>query len=123
MRNIIYLIGFFFVASCAVNVDQDIKNIERILDVKLNDGFEIKNEKYDYGVGNSIKSFDIIFTEAAFNLFFNKVKNKFEKIDKNIIKDIKIKNDYYKNIDLGDTRIHMAINLSRKTLHYAIVDL
>lgn len=123
MRKRIYLIFLLLLASCAISVEQDIKNIERILDVKLEDGYKIKNKKYDYGVGDSVKSFDVIFTEAAFDSFFNKVKNKFEIIDKNIVEDVKIKNDYYKNVDLGDTRVHMSINLSKKRLHYTIVDL
>lgn len=123
MKEGVYLIVLLLVTSCAINVEPDIENIERILEVKLEDGYKITNKKYDYGIGDSVKSFDIIFTEAAFDLFFNEVKNKFLIIDKNIVEDVQIKNDFYKNIDLEGMRIHMSINLSKKKLHYAIVDL
>jgi|SRR5690554_6881087 len=123
MRKIMYLICFFFVASCAINVDQDIKNIERILDVKLEDGYEIMNQKYEYGIGDSIKSFDIVFTKTAFDPFFDKVKGKFEKLNNENASDIETKNEYFKNIDLGGTRIHLSISLTQKKLHYSIVDL
>lgn len=123
MKKIYYLIVVLLITSCSINVQQEIENIESLLDVKLEDGYTIENKEYTFAIGDSVTSFDVVFTDAAFDAFFNKVKDKFEIIDKNILEDIQIEIDYYKNFEFEDTRVHMSINILDKKLHYAIVDL
>lgn len=117
-----FLVLFIFI-SCGIDTERDIKTIENLLEVRLKDGYQIKNKEYDFGIGESIKSFDMIFDDSAFDLFFEKVKDKFIIIDKTTMKDIQINIDYYKNFEFDDSRIHMSIDLNEKTLHYSYVDL
>lgn len=117
-----FLVLLIFV-SCGIDTERDIKNIENLLAIQLKDGYQIKNEEYDIGIGESIKSFDIVFDDSAFDLFFEKVKDEFIIIDKTTMEDIQINIDYYKNFEFDGVRIHMSIDLNGKTLHYSYVDL
>lgn len=117
-----FLVLLIFV-SCGIDTERDIKNIENLLAIQLKDGYQIKNEEYDIGIGESIKSFDIVFDDSAFDLFFEKVKDEFIIIDKTTVEDIQINIDYYKNFEFDGVRIHMSIDLNGKTLHYSYVDL
>ena len=121
--KIIFTFFFLFFISCEINVESDIKNIERLLEVKLEKGYQIENKEYDYGIGDTVKSFDIVFDETAFNSFLREVENKFLPVDKDMYEDVKTNIDYYKNYDFDGERIHLSIILSEKRLHYSIVDL
>src|SRR5690606_18419792 len=117
-----FLVLLIFV-SCGIDTERDIKYIENLLAIQLKDGYQIENEEYDIGIGESIKSFDIVFDDSAFDLFFEKVKDEFIIIDKTTVEDIQINIDYYKNFEFDGVRIHMSIDLNGKTLHYSYVDL
>lgn len=110
-----------FLISCEIKTNQDIQIIENLLGVTLEDGFEIANKQYEIGIGDSIKSFDIVFEEQAFVAFFEEVKNIFIPVDKTLIDNKNL--DYYKNYEFENSRVHLSINRSKKTLHYLYVDL
>lgn len=116
----IFLIFFIFI-SCGVETTAELRLIENLLEVELEEGFEILNEQYDFAIGDSVLSFDLVFEETAFDEFFKKVEHIFIPIDKTIILNKNL--DYSKNWEFDGSRIHMSINLSEKTLHYANVDL
>lgn len=121
--NIYLLLLLILTSSCGINVDLDIKYIESLLEVKLEEGYRIKNKEYHFGIGDSVKSFDIVFDEAAFNSFFREVKHKFIPVEKDMFENVKSNIDYYKNYDFDGERIYLAITLSERKLHYSIIDL
>jgi len=121
MKGTLLLVVLLIFSSCEMSVEQDIRYIEHLLDVELKDGYQIKNKQYDFTIGDSIKSFDIVFDDSTFDLFFYEVESIFIPIDKTLIDKKNL--DYYKNFDFGDTRVHFSINLKEKTLHYTYADL
>lgn len=116
-----FLLVMLILISCEIKTHSDIRILENLLEVTLADGFEIVNKQYKIGIGESLKSFDIIFEEQAFVDFFAEVENIFIPIDKSLIDNKNL--DYYKNFEFEDSRIHLSINFSKKTLHYLYVDL
>lgn len=116
----IFFIFLIFI-SCGIETTNELRIIENLLEIELEEGFEILNKHYDFAIGDSILSFDIVFEETTFDEFLKKVEHVFIPIDKTISLNKNL--DYYKNWEFDDSRIHMSINLSEKTLHYANVDL
>lgn len=121
MKTKSFFLVLLILISCEIKTNQDIQILEDLLEVKLEDGFEIVNKQYEIGIGESIKSFDIIFEEQAFIIFFAEVENIFIPVDKTLIDNKNL--DYYKNFEFDNSRIHLTINRSNKTLHYLYVDL
>lgn len=118
---LLFLVTLVFCSSCEVEVAKDIQNIERLLEISLENGYEVDNIHYEFGIGESIKSFDLIFDKPAFDKFIKDIGDTFIPIDKTLITNRNL--DYYKNFEFDGTRIHMSINLSQRTLHYMYVDL
>lgn len=118
---LLFLVSLVFCSSCEVEVAKDIQNIEKLLEISLENGYEVVNKHYEFGIGESIKSFDLIFDKPSFDKFFKDVENTFIPIDKTLIINKNL--DYYKNFEFDGSRIHMSINLSQRTLHYMYVDL
>ncbi len=123
MKSNLYLLLLLILTSCEIPVDFDIKYIESLLEIKLEEGYIIENKEYHYGIGDSVKSFDIVFDEAAFNMFLREVGHKFVPVGKDPYDAVKSNIDYYKNYDFDGDRIYLAITLSKRKLHYSIIDL
>lgn len=121
MKTKFILLIFLIFISCGVETTTELRLIENLLEIELEEGFEILNEHYDFAIGDSILSFDIVFEETAFDKFLKKVEHIFIPIDKTVSLNKNL--DYYKNWEFDGTRIHISINLSENTLPYANVDL
>src|SRR5690554_277320 len=80
MKKVLLIITALIYLSCSYNYDKDIKKIEKILEIDLNQyDYEVKDVEYSFGFGEELVIFNIIFNiNQDFETFLNEIDlNKF----------------------------------------------